>query len=157
MTSRSGFSLLEILLALAILGGSMAILSQIAQTGTEASREARDLATARMISQSKLAELLINPTVTPQAVPPTPVESLAAEASSEFEYAVEVQQAPLEGILAIRVSVQAYAPGNRTQPLATYSLQRWIVDPALGLEQLQVEEEAASEEAAAASDSGAAI
>ncbi len=45
--SRSGFSLLEILLALAILGGSLAILSRIVDTGAGAAREARDLSVAR--------------------------------------------------------------------------------------------------------------
>ena len=38
---RRGFSLLEILLALAILGGSLAMLSRIVDTGTSAAREGR--------------------------------------------------------------------------------------------------------------------
>ena len=47
------------ILALAILGGSLAILSQIASTGTDAAREARDLALARLLCQSKLSEVLM--------------------------------------------------------------------------------------------------
>ena len=38
---RKGFSLLEIVLSLAILGLSLGILGQIATTGTDAAREAR--------------------------------------------------------------------------------------------------------------------
>jgi len=53
--TRSGFSLLEILLALSILGGSLAVLSQIAEIGTSAAREARELSVCRMLCQSKLA------------------------------------------------------------------------------------------------------
>ena len=58
---RRGFSLLEILLALAFLGGSLAILSRIVDTGISAAREARDLSIARMI-WAKLSEVLLNST-----------------------------------------------------------------------------------------------
>jgi general secretion pathway protein I len=36
--------------------------------------------------------------------------------------------------------------------LASYSLMRWMIDPALGLEQAEAEEEAMKEEAAAAAE-----
>ena len=70
---RSGFSLLEMLLALAILGGSLAVLSQIATTGTDAAREARDLALARLLCQSKLSETLLQD-ITPTSIPSAPAE-----------------------------------------------------------------------------------
>ncbi len=56
--------------------------------------------------------------------------------------------APLDGLLAIRVSVRVADPDGGT-PLATYQLTRWMIDPALGLEQLEAEEEAMQEEMAA--------
>ena len=148
--SRAGFSLLEILLALAILGGAMAVLAQIAGTGTDASREARDLATARIIAQTKLSEILLDRFVSPVAVPPTPVEAFDGAADSAFTYSVEIQQASLNGLLAVRVTVQAVNP-NGGQALATYTLDRWMIDPLLGLEQLEAEEQAARE---ASSDAG---
>lgn len=150
---RGGFSLLEIILALAIFGGAIAVLSQIAGTGTDAAREARSLSAARVLCQTKLAELLINPTVRPQSVPPTTIASFDSESTAEFTYMTEVQSAPINGLLAVRVTVEAVGP-NGGPPLATYSLDRWIVDPALGLEQAEAEEKAAAEAEAAAASGG---
>lgn len=146
---RGGFSLLEILLALAILGGSLAILSRIVDTGISAAREARDLSIARMICQAKLSEVLLNSTAgfTPQTQSPTPVDSFDSQSTTPFEFSVEVQPGQLGGILLIRVVVEAQNPDGG-EPLARYSLVRWMIDPALGLEELEAEEEAAREEAA---------
>ncbi len=70
MNDRRGFSLLEILLALAILGGSLAVLSQIAEIGTSAAREARDLSICRILCQAKLSEVMLNVStgISPQSV-----------------------------------------------------------------------------------------
>jgi len=155
-TKRSGFSLLEILLALAILGGSLALLSRIVETGTSAAREARDLSVARILCQTKLSELLLDSMtgISPQSVPLGPLESFDSQSTTPFSYSVEVQPAPLDGLLVIRVVVEAGDP-NGGPPLARYSLTRWMVDPALGLEEAEAEEELLKEEAAAASEAAA--
>jgi hypothetical protein len=67
---------------------------------------------------------------------------------TSFELSVEVQPGQLAGILLIRVLVEAQNPDGG-EPLARFSLVRWMIDPALGLEELEAEEEAAREEAAA--------
>ena len=146
---NAGFSLLEILLALAILGGAMAVLSQIAGTGTDAAREARDLAVARMLCQSKLSEILLDTTVTPTSVPAAPIASFAPQSLSQFQYSVEVQPAPIDGILVVRVSVQSLSTSGGP-PISSYSLDRWMIDPALGLAELEAEENAAKQAADAA-------
>ncbi len=148
MTARRGFSLLEILLALAILGGSLGVLSQIVITGGTSGRSAQELAMARLLCQSKLAELLVS-NVPPTAVPSTPLTSPDSASDTVFSYAVEVVPAPMEGLLAIRVSVQA-EDADGGPALASYSLVRWIIDPALGLEQAEADAEAAKAEADAA-------
>tara|TARA_R110002049_G_scaffold72490_2_gene187169 strand:+ start:194950 stop:195375 length:426 start_codon:yes stop_codon:yes gene_type:complete len=134
------------LLALAILGGSLAILSQIAQTGTDAAREARDLALARMLCQAKLSEVLLQDT-TPVTIPSAVAEPFDSSSTTQFMYAVEIMPGPMDGLLALRVSVEAVNPDGGP-PLATYALVRWMIDPALGLEEAELEEEAAKEEAA---------
>jgi general secretion pathway protein I len=147
VTSRGGFSLLEILLALAILGGSLAILSSIADTGVSSAREARDLSVARLLCQAKLSEMLLNATATqmsPQAVPETPLESFDSESMTPFTYSVDVQPGQLDGLLVVRVVVTAQNPSGGP-PIATYSLVRWMVDPTLGLEAAEAEEKAALE------------
>ncbi len=149
--SRSGFSLLEILLALAILGGSLAILSSIANTGVSSAREARDLSVARLLCQAKLSEVLLDSKanlIAPVPIPLSPLESFDSESLTPFSYSVEVQPGQFDGLLVIRVFVVADNPDGGP-PIAQYSLVRWMIDPALGLEEAEAEEKAAQEEAAA--------
>jgi type II secretory pathway pseudopilin PulG len=140
---------LEILLALAILGGSLAVLGQIADTGISAAREARDLSVARLMCQTKLSELLLDSMtgVAPQSVSTVPLDPFDSQSNTPFHYTVEVQPAPLDGLLAIRVTVVGENPDGGP-PLARYSLVRWMIDPALGLEEAEAEEEAMKEAAA---------
>lgn len=133
VTARGGFSLLEILLALAILGGTLAVLSQIVGLGGDASRSARELAMARLLCQSKLSEILVS-NLTPVAVVSTPLSGPDSDSDTQFNYAVEIGTAPMDGLLALRVSVEAVNP-NGGPAIASYSITRWIIDPLMGLEQ----------------------
>lgn len=144
-----GFSLLEMILALAILGTSLAILAQIASTGVSAAREARALVTARMICQTKLNELLLNieSGQSPTTIIEAPTESFDSASTETFVYSVEVLPGQLDGLLSVRVTVLARA-GDGTEQLASYAIDRWIIDPALGLKEAEAEEEAAREEIA---------
>ena len=83
---RAAFSLLEILLSLAILGGSLAIIAQIADSGVDAAREARDLSLARILCQAKLSEVLLNSTLgqTPQPVFDAPAEPFDSQSQSSL-------------------------------------------------------------------------
>lgn len=154
--AKLGFSLLEILLSLAILGASLAVLSQIADTGMSAARESRDLSAARMLCQTKLTEVLLNATsgITPQSVSTATFDvPFDSQSSSVFQYSVDVQQAPLDGLLAVRVLVESLdLDGGK--PRTRYALTRWMVDPTLGLEEAEAEEAAMLEEKAAAAGGG---
>ncbi len=149
LLKRRGFSLLEILLSIAILGGSLAVLSQLALTGTDAAREARELSMAQMICQTKLSEILLQ-NVSPQSVPNSSVESSDSGSMVPFFYSVDVQPASLDGLLAVRVTVEASDPDGGPA-LATYSLTRWMIDPALGLEAAEAAEQAAKDAEASTS------
>ena len=141
---RDGFSLLELMLALAILGGSLAILSRIVDTGVSAAIESRGLAQARMACQAKLSEVLMDTAsgIQPQTVVSVPMQSFDSSSTSPMNYSVEVAAASMDGLLAIRVTVEVQND-NGTAPIANYSLTRWAVDPALGLEAAEAEEQAA--------------
>ena len=140
--NRDGFSLLEILLALAILGGSLAVLGQIAELGTDAAREARDLSICRILCQSKLNEILLDAEagVSPQGLLDAPLESFDSSSITSYSHSIEVQPAPLDGLLAVRVSVTALE-SDGTTAIASYSLTRWMIDPALGLPQAELDEQ----------------
>ncbi len=153
---RDGFSLLEILLALAILGGGLAVLSRIVDTGMIAARESRDLSAARMLCQTKMAEILLETQtgMSPQSVPSAEFETLFdSESSSVFQYSVEVLPAPLDGLLSIGVTVQSL-DNDLGEARTSYSLTRWVIDPMLGLEEAEAEAEALAAEQAAMSEGG---
>ncbi|MCH1494952.1 MAG: prepilin-type N-terminal cleavage/methylation domain-containing protein [Rubripirellula sp.] len=155
---RSGFSLLEILLALAILGGALAILSRVVDTGMIAARETRDLSAARLLCQTKLAEILLEAQngITPQSVVSAEFETLFdSQSSSVFQYSVEVMPAPMDGLLSIKVTVQSI-DGDLNEARTSYSLMRWMIDPMLGLEEAEAEEDAMLEEKAALAAGGGA-
>ncbi len=154
--THAGFSLLEILLALAILGGSLAVLSQIADTGMSAARESRDLVAARILCQTKLSEVLLDGIsgITPQSITGASFDSpFDSQSSSVFQYSVQVQPAPLDGLLAIQVLVESIDQ-NSGSTRTRYALTRWMIDPTLGLEEAEAEEEAMLEEKAAAAAGG---
>jgi len=145
--ARRGFSLLEILLALSILGGSLAVLSQIAEIGTSAAREARSLSVCRMLCQSKLSEILLNVSagISPQRILDAPLDSFDSTSTASYNYTVEVQPASLDGLLSVRVAVKALESDSITA-IATFSLTRWVVDPTLALEQAEADEKAIRDE-----------
>lgn len=153
LRANAGFSLLEMVLALAILGGSLAVLAQIAETGVDAAREARALATARVLCQSKLNEELLNVSagINPVTVLDSPVDSFDSQSLEDYTYSVEVSPGQLDGLLSMRVTVKALA-NNGEQQVAIYSLDRWVIDPLLGLEEMELEEEQAREEIASAGE-----
>lgn len=147
---RDGFTLLEMLLSLAILGGSLAVLSQIGSTGTDAAIEARELASCRVLAQSKSNEVMLDTVTTPVSVPASPLASFDSGSINEYQYTVDVQPGMLDGLLIVRVLVESLNPDS-DRPLARYALDRMMVDPALGLADLEAEEQALIDEAEAAS------
>lgn len=152
--ARQGFSLLEILLAIAILGGSLAALSQIAYTGMDAAREARVLSMARVLAQAKMNEVLLNAAMdqTPTVVVSAQAEPFDSASTVNFVYSINVQPAQsLDGLLAVQVLVEATA-GNSSTAIAKYQLTRWIIDPAVGLTIAEEEEELAKAEARGETD-----
>jgi hypothetical protein len=137
-------------LALAILGASLSILSQIAGTGVDAAREARGLVTSRLLCQTKLNEILMNLDAgqAPTTIVDAPVEAAFDSTSMlTYTYSVEVMPGQLDGLLATRVTVKAYG-GDGSTPLTTYAVDRWVIDPAIGLVEAEMEEQAAREQIA---------
>jgi prepilin-type N-terminal cleavage/methylation domain-containing protein len=118
---RRGLSLLEVMLALAILGGSLAVLGQLVRIGARSAAVARDSTTAQLLAESKMAEIASG-IILPETVFQEP-----ADETGEWLCSVETQSIDQEGLLAVRVLVEQ-DPAYTTQPV-TFLLTRWIVDP----------------------------
>jgi type II secretory pathway pseudopilin PulG len=117
---RSGFSLLEVLLATGILVGSAVALMELASIGSQHAATARDLATSQLICQTKLNEISCG-LAPAETVRPTPLEE-----HPRWVYWVTVLPAEQPGLLEVEVGA-AHEPAPRKQK-AKFTLVRWIRD-----------------------------
>ncbi len=96
---RVAMTLLEVILAIAILGGSLAALGEVVRAGTRAARGAKLLSTAQLLADSLTAEICIS-TVTPEAK-----EGIVDDfGGMRWAYTVQVEQVQQQGLLGIIVS-----------------------------------------------------
>jgi prepilin-type N-terminal cleavage/methylation domain-containing protein len=129
MNSRNGFSLLEVILALALLVGAIAVSGELIRLGTLSAARARDLTHAQLICESKLAE------ITAGIVLPEAVSYAQYEYDPEWVYSVELAAVDVPGLVLLRVTVgQNLLP---TQRPVEFSLTRLIQDPGVELPEAQ--------------------
>lgn len=144
---RRGISLLEVILAIAILGGSLAVLGELIRIGTLGAASARDLSTAQILCETKLAEISAG------IVTPDPVDSAQADETGEWLYSVASEQIDQQGLLAVTVTVQQN-PDIFARPVS-FALVRWIVDPAaIPVESTETEPTSGSTSTSGTSTSG---
>lgn len=139
---RRGLSLMEVILAMAILGVALAVIGELLRMGFRSSAQARDGAVAQMLAQSKMAEIASG------VVPPDPIAATPFEFYPGWYYSIDVQPTEQEGLLTVQVLIE-----QESDRPVNFGLTRWLPDP-LFVEELEVAaEEAAAlaEEAAAAS------
>jgi general secretion pathway protein I len=118
---RRGFSLLEVLLATAILAGSLVVLSELAAIGRIHASTAEDGATAVRICRSVTGAILAG------VEPVAPVRQQPVDDEPGWSYSVEVESATRPGLVTIRVTVRQDEAENG-RPVE-FSLVRWIRDP----------------------------
>lgn len=113
-----GFSLLEVLLSIAILGGSMVVIGHGFYNGYRSVRNARMVGLANRFADSAMSELAagaIEPQSSTQAVPDHPGWSVS----------IEVESASIPGLL----SAQVVAENSEFRPQISVSIARLIPDP----------------------------
>ena len=132
----NGFTLLEVILALAILAGSIALIGEVLRLGMRNSQIARNQATAQFLCESKLSEVLA------QAVELQAVSGATFENDPDWTYSIELETIE-EGLLAVYVTVAPIdaPPDSRDE----FTLVRWMRDP----EAVYAEEQAAQESSSA--------
>jgi type II secretion system protein I len=127
---QDGFSLLEVILALAIAAGSIAILGEASRLALRNAEIARDLARAQLLCESKLAEITTG-VITPDAVSKARFDETTTASidpnESAWLYSIETEQTDEEGLIAVRVTVTRDLPEGK-HPVR-FSLVRWVRDP----------------------------
>lgn len=126
-TRRNGLSLLEVMLALAILGGALAVIGELTRLGARSAETARDLTKAQRFCENKMAEISTG-LITPQAIALAPLEELEGQPEEEdWAYTIELEQLPQTGLLGIWVTVEQRA--DRINRPVSFTLARWMIDP----------------------------
>jgi len=143
-SQQSGITLLEVLLALAILAGAIATLGEILRNGGRNAQQARELTRAQLLCESKMDEILAEIDL-PTAITQTALDSEdVLDDEIGWLYSVEVEQIDQQYLVSVRVTVEQ----NLDRRPASYSLVRWVFDP----DHLIMEEEELEEEDASADD-----
>ena len=119
---RRAFTLFEVLLALAILVGSLAVIGELGRRGLNNSRRAAALAVAQLHCESKLAEITSG-IVTPSAVNASPLETDPA-----WLFTIAIEPTADLGLIAVRVTVSENLPAESNP--AEFSLVRWMPESA---------------------------
>ena len=132
MTRRAaraaGFSLLEVILALAILGGAIAVLGEAARLAMKNAEYTRDINRAQLLCESKLAEIVAG--ITPaEASDGVALKSQPDASEPAWLYSIETTSVD-DGLLSVRVTVTRDLPAEK-HPVR-FSLVRWMADPEAG-------------------------
>ena len=128
LATARGFSLLEVVLALAILTATVAILGELIRSGLHNAQLARDLSKAELIAESVLYR--IESGLLPHQANRTPVDL-----EPGWYYSVENASSgtQAQGLLQLRVTVEL-TPDKQKRP-TKFSVVRWLRDPSLVLAQ----------------------
>lgn len=117
---KRGLTLLEVILAIAILGGALAVVGELVRLASRNATYAREMTTAQLLCEAKLEELASG-AVLPEASGPT-----VCETDPEWLYTVAVDRPDQSGLLQVKVTCeQAIENPNKL----SFSLVRWMIDP----------------------------
>jgi type II secretion system protein I len=118
-----GFTLLEIILSLAILAGSLAALGEVMRLADQNASSTRDESQAQILVSSVMDELIAG--VTPlAAVNQSPA---AIDSDPPWVYSIALEQTGYQELIGVRVLVEQQAD-PRLQP-ARFELVRWLPNP----------------------------
>ncbi len=124
---RRGFTLLEIILSLAILAGALAALGEVIRSATQNATESRELTKAQLLASSIMSEFSSGAA----ALQEVDRQAVDIDEVTPWVYSVEWTPTFEENLVAVRVTVvqDLEAEKNPVQ----YSLVRWMPDPGLTL------------------------
>ncbi len=119
-SAAAAFTLLEVILALAILAGSVAVLSEVMSIASRSASEAQAEALAQMLASSTMDEMLSGMTeLTNQSR-----QSLETDSVAPWVYSVTLGNTTLSGLLSVEVLVEQDVE-KQFHPIK-YRLVRWL-------------------------------
>lgn len=121
--TRGGFTLLEIILSLAILAGSLAALGEVMRLADQNAASTRDETQAQILASSVMDELIAG------VIPLAAVNQSAAAVESDppWVFSIALEQIGYAELIGVRVLVEQQAD-PRLQP-ARFELVRWLPNP----------------------------
>jgi general secretion pathway protein I len=147
---RGGFSLLEVVLALAILTGAIVVLGEVARMGMRNAQVARDMSQAQLLCESKMAEITsgITPADPVYRVPFDTLEVTGETAGTAggsrdlWYYSIETQTTQEDGLMEVCVTVQQSEDVKRP---VEFRLVRWMLGSAVESSEASAAEGSSSE------------
>ncbi len=115
---KEGLSLLEVILAIAILGTSMAIIGQVFFAGYRSAVKARDLSDATILCDSVMAELAAG-SIDFESTSGATIPNIPG-----WEYSVNTVQSDVSGLLLTTVAVN-----RQSSNVVSMSIVRMLPDP----------------------------
>lgn len=143
---RAAFSLLEVVLALGILVGALAVLGELVSLATRNAQLATDLTQAQLLCESKMAE------ITSGISPPQAVQRTAFDTDPQWLYSIDYGAASQPGLIALQVTVTQDLPEEKRP--AEFTLVRWMRDPGAELPEESTEEDSSSSQSAGSQSGG---
>ncbi len=122
---EAGFTLLEVMIALAILGVAFALAMELLATGVRSAKASEDYTQAVLLARQKLAEIAATPNAEGSAD--------GGEFGGGFRWSSEVQPLPQEEdlpALLYQVRVRVTWPGRRGEKFMDLYTLRMVVDQA---------------------------
>jgi general secretion pathway protein I len=132
---RDAFSLLEVVLALAILTVTVAVLGELIRAGLRNAQVARDLSQAELICESTIYQLESG------LLPAQPVAGAAAANAPGWFYSIQAESSGMAGqagLFQFRITAEQ-DPDRFARPVR-FSVVRWMRDPSLVLAQQAIQQ-----------------
>lgn len=117
---RSAFSLLEVVLALAILAGALAALGEVMRLGDQNAAAAADEAQAEMLAESVMSEILVGA----RALTNVDGAVLPLVDDPQWVVSIAVQPTEFQELVALRVAVAQQLPPEQNP--VRCDLLRWM-------------------------------
>jgi len=119
---RRGLSLMEVILAIAILGGALATIGELIRIGARNAAITRDLTTAQLYCESKMSEASAG------VIDLENLETETLDEAGEWMCVITTEALDQQQLIAVTVTV-GQNPDEIARPVS-FSMTRWIIDPA---------------------------